>query len=108
MSLFGQYILEREGKKIVEDNRGFATYFYVQDGVYIQDIYVNPDFRKSGAASFYADTIAEEAKAKGFNNMYGTVSPSAYGADASLKVLQAYGFKLDRLANGLIIMKKEI
>lgn len=108
MSLFGQYISEREGKEIVEDNQGFATYFYVNDGVYIENIYVSPDFRQAGVASKYADQIAELAKAKGYKKMYGSVAPSKKGSTASLKVLFAYGFELESAAQNAIIVVKEI
>lgn len=108
MSLYAQYILEREGKQIVEDAQGFATYFYLADGVYIENIYVNPEHRKSGCASRYADQIADIAKAKGFTKMYGSVKPSANGSTESLQVLFAYGFKLDSAAPNAIIAVKEI
>lgn len=108
MSLFGDYIKEREDKEIIEDSFGFATYSFLADGIYIIDIYVAPDYRKSNVASKYADKIADIAKSKGLNKLYGSVCPAAKGSDASLKVLQAYGFKLDSLSNGLIVMKKDI
>lgn len=107
-SLFGQYIAEREGKEIVEDANGFATFFYINDGVYIQDLYVNPDFRQSGAASKYADQIAEIAKAKGYKKMYGSVVPSLKSSTTSLKILFAYGFRLDSSERNAIIVVKDI
>ncbi len=108
MSLYAQYIKEREGKEIVEDNQGFATYTFVHDGVYIQDLFVHPDFRQKGAASRYADQIAEIAKSKGYSKMYGSVCLSAKSCDDSLKVLQAYGFKLAHYDGGLLFMVKEL
>lgn len=108
MSLFGQYISEREGKEIVEDSQGFATYFYVNDGVYIENIFVDKDFRHSGIASKYADQIAKIAKDKGFSKMYGSVRPSANGSTPSLKVLLSYGFSLHSSAVDAIVMVKEI
>lgn len=108
MSLFGQYIKEREGKEIVEDDTGFATYFYINEGVYIQDIYVHPDHRHTGAASKLADQIAAIAKAKGNTKMYGSIMPTAKNSTASLKALLAYGFSLESAHNNAIVMVKGI
>lgn len=108
MSLFRDYILERGGKEIIESEKGFATYYYINDGCYIEEIFVKPEFRKSGEASKLANEISEIAKSKGCSNLYGTVCPSANGSTNSLKVLLAYGFKLDSSINNLIVMKKEL
>lgn len=108
MSLFGDYIKERENKEIVEDSTGFATYSYLPQGVYIQDIYVAPDYRHAGTAAKFADQIAVIAKEKGHTKMYGSVMPSAKGATSSLKVLLAYGFQLDSAGPNAIIMVKDI
>lgn len=108
MSLYAQYIAERENKNIVEDDKGFATYIFVNDGVYIQDIYVHPDYRHERRASIYADQIAAIAKEKGLNKMYGSVMPSSNGSTSSLKVLLAYGFRLQSSESNAIFMVKEL
>jgi ribosomal protein S18 acetylase RimI-like enzyme len=108
MSLFGQYIQEREDKCIIESDIGFATYSFSDAGVYIQDIYVHPEHRKSGEASRLANEIAVIAKEKGLTKMYGSVVPSANNSTDSLKVLLAYGFKLDSSSNNFIVMVKGI
>jgi predicted GNAT family acetyltransferase len=107
-SNYALYIQERENKSIVEDERGFATYFYLEDAVYIEDIFVKREFRKQGVASEYADKIAEEARSKNFFKMLGTVSPKANGSTNSLKALLAYGFKLDSSDNNVIYLTKDL
>lgn len=107
-SLYSSYIYEREGKEIVESEKGFATYNYINNGCYIQDIYVKPEFRKEGIASKMADQIAEIAKSKGYKKLFGSVCPSANGSTESLKVLLAYGFKLSESSNNFIILEKDL
>lgn len=107
-SLYSEYISERLGKEIIETERGFATYFYLSDGCYIEDIYVKKEYRKSGEASKMADQIASIAKSKGYKKLYGTVVPSAIGSTDSLKVLLAYGFSLNNCTNNMIVMVKEL
>ncbi len=106
--MYKDYLEERTDKRMLETEHGFAIYSFTQDSVYIEDIYVQPDFRQSSAASEMADTIAEVAKQRGIRVMLGSVVPTTKGSTTSLKVLLAYGFKLDSSANNFIVMKKEI
>ncbi len=108
MSLFADYIKEHSGKEIIEDSCGFATFYVVRDGIYIEDIYVVPSFRKAKHASYYADEITKIAKERGFNKLFGSVRPSANYSTDSLKILLAYGFKLDSSAIDAIAFVKEI
>lgn len=107
-SLFGLYIKERLNKNIIEDDNGFCTYIFLQDGVYLEDIYVHPDHRQSGKASELADRIAEIAKEKGLKKMYGSVVPNAKFSTESLKVLLAYGFRLKSSEQNVIYFEKDL
>lgn len=108
--MYGDYIKERLGDEIVERDEGFATYRYIErDGipcVYIVDIYVRPDFRKTNIASEMADEIVR--KSGTCKRLLGTVCPSARGSTESLKVLLGYGMSLHSCQNDLIIFRKEI
>lgn len=108
MSLYAQYIYERQGKSCIEDEHGFATYYYVQNACYIEDIYVVQDSRKLGIASKYADMISEEAKSKGYSKLLGSVLIGTNGCTDSLKALLAYGFQLSATNNNLIFLTKDI
>lgn len=107
-SNYALYIKEREGKEILESEKGFATYYFLSDGCYLQDIFVKPEYRESKEATRMANNIAEIAKLKGFNKLYGTVCPTTNGSTESLKVLLAYGFKLDSSLNNLIVLVKDL
>jgi GNAT superfamily N-acetyltransferase len=115
MSLYGQYIAERLGDKIVEDERGFATYRFLDSpsapgkgAVYIVDLYVRPEFRKTRLASAMADEICKEALRVGCVEMLGTVAPSAKNATDSIKILLAYGMTILSASPDLIIFRKEL
>lgn len=109
-SMYSRYITERTNDLIVETEQGFATYRYLNDGktVYIVDIYVLPDFRKSGMASSMADTIVLEAKLKGAVELLGSVVPSAKNSTDSLKVLLGYGMTLNSASQDFVIFRKDI
>lgn len=105
-SLHALYIQERLGKHIIENEKGFATYYFVNDGCYIEDIFVHPDFRNQGVAATMADVISDCARAKGCRKLYGSVVPSANGSTDSMKVLLAYGFVINSSAENFIAMVK--
>lgn len=108
-SLYAQYLLERTHDKIVEIPEGFATFRFLNEKqCYLIDIFILPEFRKSGIATKLADKIAEIAKQKGCTELLGTVCPSAKGSNASLKVLWSYGMTLESSDRNMIVMKKEI
>jgi len=101
-------VKEIAGKHVVETDKGFATFSFTNDSCYIEDIYVLPQYRKEHVASQLADEITLFAKAKGFNKLLGSVIPTANGSTNSLKILLAYGFKLNSSTANFILMEKAI
>jgi GNAT superfamily N-acetyltransferase len=109
MSLFADYIREKNGDEIIETEHGFATYRYVNEQtVYIVDLYIVPEYRKSNKAGALADKIVEAARRKGCTRLMGTVHPAAKTASASLRVLLGYGMRLVSSGPEFIIFEKDI
>ena len=108
MSLFANYRKERLGKDTLESPIGFATFEFADDVVYIEDIYVIPEHRKSGEASRLADRICDIARDRGCKRVMGSVAPQANGATESCKVLLAYGFKIFKSTPDLVYFVKEL
>lgn len=108
LSLFGEYINELAGKSIIESEKGFATFYEIPTGMYIEDIYVRQEFRNEAVASQMANEITQVAREKGIKKLIGSVKPSNKNSTTSLKVLLAYGFKLDSACIDGIILTKEI
>lgn len=108
MSLYSQYIKEREGFECIETPSGFATYVISGTECYIRDIYVIPEARQSKLASQIADTVVDRAKAKGCKIITGSVCPIANGSTDSLKFLLAYGMKLVKSEPNMIWFAKEV
>lgn len=109
-SLYAKYLKERTpGILILETSKGFATYTFTDsDTVYIQDIYVKPEYRNKGYASKLANTIAFRAKRLGCSTMIGTVLNGAKGAKASQAVLKGYGMQLQVANSQFSIYSKEL
>lgn len=107
-SLYASYIKERENVDTLETEKGFATYYFLQDGCYIRDIYISPDYRGAKTASELAAQIAVIAKEKGCHKLYGTVVPSLKGSTHSAKVLLTNGFLLHSALQDFIVFSKDI
>lgn len=108
MSLFADYILEREGFSTIERAEGLATYKIQGEECYIKDIYIRPEDR-SGKVSFQiADQIAEIAKENGCSYLTGTIVPSLPGASISMAAQLKYGFKIHSSHEDYIILRKDI
>ena len=109
MSLYSNYLLEKTNDHIIETEKGFATYRFVDEKtVYIIDLYILPDFRRSHAASLIADNIVSVARGRGCTKLLGSVVPSNKNSSSSLKVLLAYGMSLESSSNDFILFKKDI
>ena len=110
MSLYGQYVKERENINVIETEGGFVSYFISKNFIFIKDLYVIPELRMTGIASGLADEVAEIGLDAGCTKMSCTVAIDTNNATESLKASLSYGFKLDSLdsANNLIYLSKEI
>jgi ribosomal protein S18 acetylase RimI-like enzyme len=107
MRLYKEY-LKLNGKELIEEEHGYLTYYQVNDGLYIEDIFVDPGFRKNHIASSLADKVTKAAWEIGLRKLYVSVRPSYQHSTESLKVLLAYGFKLKSSGVDAIYFEKEI
>lgn len=103
-----EYLKERENKQVLETEDAFCVYQDHENFTYIVDIYVRPEKRKLGLAATIADQVCDLAKDKGFKFVVGSVDVSALGATESLKVLLAYGMRVDSVVGNVIYFKKDI
>jgi GNAT superfamily N-acetyltransferase len=109
-SLFAQYVKEREGKHVIETEDGFAVlqFFPKNQEIYIEDIYVIPEKRKSGIGRSFLEQVEAMCREQGFNKISGSVRPSATGSTDSLKVLLSVGFRLAAAESDAIFFIKEV
>jgi len=109
-----EYLKERDPDiHVLSKAYGFATYKYLlqADGawaVYIEDIYVIPEVRKSGAASELSEEVQKIAKLIGCSILLGTVCPTAKGSTGNIKVLIAHGMTVSHSEDNLIWFKKDL
>jgi hypothetical protein len=87
---------------------GFATYHFLPDECYIEDIYIIPEKRKSKEASLLADTIVVMAKERGIKLLTGSVNLKANGKESSMRVLLSYGMSPIATNGDMVYFSKEI
>lgn len=108
-SLYSEYLKERGDAQVIELAEGFATYSIPNETqIYLMDIYVKPEHRRSRVASSLADMVATEGKRLGMTEMITTVIPSLNNSTISLKTILKYGFTLQNSVQNLILFKKDI
>lgn len=109
MSLYAEYIAEREGRHIIEDNYGFMSYIFLPENVcFITDAYVKPEYRKLGQARRYLDFVINEAKERGCTKLLATVCVQTNNATDSLKATLAGGFELKMTNSTMIYLERSI
>jgi GNAT superfamily N-acetyltransferase len=109
MSLYADYLKEREDKDIIESDKGFATFKTFDNGeCYLQDIYVIPSERKSGLATEMTNKIVAIAKERGCSLLVGSVCVDDKNATRNMKVFLAYGMEIYRNVGTMVFLKKDI
>lgn len=111
--MYEKYLYERENAFVEKDDRGFAIYKYEEiqgiKVVYITDIYVSPEHRKSYAASQIADRIAERAvNDQGCVFMIGSVDSTANEPERSERVLEGYGMSKFHTDGNVTYFRKQL
>lgn len=106
--MYAKYLKEREGSEIVEKVEGFMVLKFLEDSVYLQDIYVLPEFRKQGMGRKMLEELEILARDAGFSSIVGSCCPTANGSTESLKAILACGFKLRNCEKDIIFLVKDI
>jgi hypothetical protein len=97
MEHYANYIKERENSEIIWNEDGFITYKILDNGsqVYIVDLYVIPEKRKTRVATNFANMVIE--KNKECQKLWGSVSLRSNNPRLNIRVLRGYGFTFFKL-----------
>jgi hypothetical protein len=95
MSLYSLYIEEREGKKIIENEKGFITYLEMDKSksIFVCDFFIKKEFRGTEAFREFSGEVEKVAKEKGYNYAIATIDASTKNWQRSKTLLENYGFK---------------
>lgn len=108
MTLYARYIAEREGFSIIENEHGFATFVIGEDSIYLRDLYVIPDKRRSNVATSLVDEVADVGRTYKCKLLTGSVSVRSHTATENLTAVLAYGMRVRGIQGDLITFEKEL
>lgn len=108
MSLWAEYVKEREGHEVIEEPWGFLRYHIAPPLLCIDDLYIQPEYRRGERGSELADRVTRIARESKCTHLWAQVWPHTLNATDSLKAVLAYGFQVTGAQNGAIILLKEI
>lgn len=107
-SLYAEYLLEKTDHMIIEIPEGFITYKYINQSVYMMDLYIRPEFRKMGFSTKLMNAVVKEAKDKGCVELLGSIIPSNKNSTESLRVFLKNDVILVSASNDFIVLRKDI
>lgn len=108
MSLYKEYLEELGLKHMHETEKGFIIYSFMEDGCYLEDVYIAKDFRDQKIAKQFYDEISIIAKEKGCKRLFTSVLTTVNNSTRNLQILLSYGMKLKTVTNNFIFLEKEI
>lgn len=108
IDLYAAYLEELGVKKLYRNDKGFALYSFAENYLYIEEIFILPEYRGKKEFSILCDSLTEIAKQKGCKRLLGSVVPTINNSTRSLGMLLSYGAKLVSATNNFIVFEKEI
>jgi ribosomal protein S18 acetylase RimI-like enzyme len=102
------YIRERMPMKdVIETAEGFVIYYNIEAerAVYIEEIYIKPQFRRSDIGSSLMRDIIKESV---MPYMMGSIDVTTEGTAISLKAMLKQGFEPYRIEGNLMFLRKEL
>lgn len=108
MSLLADYFKERGTKELIETDKGFATYCFLPEGCYVEDVFVVKSHRGQSLARGMVDEITKIARERGCTKLFSSCVPSSNGATESTKVALRLGFNIYSSKENAIFFAKDI
>lgn len=108
MSFYAEYVKERAGHFVIEDDDGFVEYSLQKDCIFIENMYVRPEMRRDGIGTRYLCEVEEIGQKHGYHVIGCGVCPSALNHVASLQAALASGFSIYAVKENYILLSKEL
>lgn len=93
MSLYSEYIKERENKSIIEFDNAFVSYKINNNFLFIEDMYIRPEYRKNNISKLLDTMIQYEAINNKCKYIICSVSTLASNWIKSIKVIRHSNYK---------------
>lgn len=108
MSLYADYIKERQDFECLENEYSFITYKKIDDFMFIEDLYIKPEARRKGEGFELGKKVEDIAKKLGCKALVTTVDTSTNNWEASLQGIFKFGFNLVNEDKTCLYFNKEL
>ena len=108
MSLFAEYMRERENAETIETEQGFICFKFEDDNCIITDIFIAPEFRNGQVGRDFGKQVEEKAKEKGLDCIYCYADKNALNFNDSVNFILKNGYTIQNVNFNLVYFKKEI
>jgi len=110
MSLWKEYIAEREGMETIEHENGFITFsINAKNKVcFIRDMFIRAEERNRGYGQLLFDELCDVALKAGAKELIAQVDTRAKNASHSLGVILSRGFEVLGAEHGVITLAREV
>jgi len=106
--MWAEYLKEREDLDTVKTEHGFATYKVMGTECYLRDIYVKPEYRKTGEAKKLSEMVRQEAIKEHCQYISGSVNLKTANPTISIKAILGDGFEVVTFQDGLLWFVKRL
>lgn len=101
-TVFGRSVL------VHPDGHGFMTLSVEDRGIYIADVYVDPDMRGLGVARELLELVEDMARGLGKKHIYGTVDCTTKVWRESVAAQEACGFRAAAVKGSSMLLVKDV
>ncbi len=108
MTLFAQYVENRNAGHVLEWAQGFIWYEIQGTECYAKEVYVAPEARNTGLVRDMEAELIGIAREAGCTTVSGSVIPSNPTSTESLKFMLAMGYRLRSASANFISFVKEL
>lgn len=108
MSLYAQYVKEREGAVTVETSEGFYSYKVDGDYIFIVDLYVVPEYRAKKVGSKFGREIEDITRELGKSTILCSASLESLNSSDAIAFIIMNGYEIINYTDTQVFFKKEI
>jgi hypothetical protein len=107
-TLYFDYIKEREGLEVLENESGFITYKITGDECFIKNMFITPKMRSTFLLKNMIDLLCEIAFIRKCKFISANIDLQDEGAGRTLVAALKIGFRLARAQNDILLIIKEL
>lgn len=108
MSMYCDYLKEVYGKNVTENHNSVIVWTMNAETLYIEDMYIKPEFRACGLGKDLMQAMIHIAKGNGCTKLLTSITMLNKYRDLNMQIFLKQGFSISSLGAGIIYLVKEI